>query len=754
MPCCSCFTVPYKRKVDDVFPPVDNDGLNQAALQQLTWYSLAHPDKLTKIGKFLSKRTIYYLTRRRERMVLIGIETFDHLLAACRANIPLFLPSYLRTINRVLETNSEELQIRATQSFEASVRYDDEMQNLHSLDFFVSKFSSMCYRREDSNTRICVHGLKGTRAIVRKIIANQRGVNLWSESHIEKIVPALLHNLSSSAPAQEDNASVHSEAGERESPEELATLTLQDLSSHASFGNLKTFLRPVFMYLDSFDKWSQEFSSKTFEVIMRSSQQQFSHVVVGELLHHLDKSAALPAEQKAVMIQVLSLCVGIAADGAIGPIGSVMEVFHSLLRNLRKSCDGASQTEEDEMYQSAIVRSFGKFSTHIPPTQQIEVLIFIISKLQAPLADIEVPSDSLNSKVNMMRCVLGVAETHHGKRLSEALPDALLTPLLTISTDSEAALRALAHSVLFELLECEAALDAFDGQPVQASKENIAFLKRCSRIHWFLHEAIASESQPNERENYAALLAVMHKLATYFEVEEMTDIVRLILSLQKSEDALRQGFVSAFFIKLGHARGCEELVQYATLLSNQSDRLRQCVLAHELPPECTLADTPMLSPTTETPTTKYELFEVSRIASMLQGVLPNFGDLEALLNEPYVHSDSGSVKPAVAPVLRVRQAGKRDRKPSAIAPNEIDFDTIKRTLASYPREQLNHLPVLVAQKGENVWSVVGNAGEREKRLKELLQPTAELTNPSTAVKHDIDSPFAVWNLRRPTLHLY
>eukprot|EP00050_Salpingoeca_kvevrii_P022047 m.120420 g.120420 ORF g.120420 m.120420 type:complete len:74 (+) comp9577_c0_seq1:171-392(+) len=32
MPCCSCFTVPYKRKVDDVFPPVDNDGLNQGLL--------------------------------------------------------------------------------------------------------------------------------------------------------------------------------------------------------------------------------------------------------------------------------------------------------------------------------------------------------------------------------------------------------------------------------------------------------------------------------------------------------------------------------------------------------------------------------------------------------------------------------------------------------------------------------------------------------------------------------------------------
>lgn len=86
-------------------------------MEKLTFYSLSSPEKLDRIGEYLFRRASRDIYRRRNGFVVIAMEAMDQLLVACHAQtLNLFVESFLKMIQKLLESTDPQLQIMATQS--------------------------------------------------------------------------------------------------------------------------------------------------------------------------------------------------------------------------------------------------------------------------------------------------------------------------------------------------------------------------------------------------------------------------------------------------------------------------------------------------------------------------------------------------------------------------------------------------------------------------------------------------------------
>ncbi|XP_060559880.1 protein EFR3 homolog B-like [Ruditapes philippinarum] len=154
MGCCKAMRPRYKRLVDDIFPVNPEDGLVKNNMDKLTFYALSSPEKLDRIGEYLASRLSRDVARRRIALVKIAMDALDQLLVSCHDySLNLFVESFLKMVQKLLECDELELQILATSSFVKFANIEEDTPSYHRrYDFFVSKFSAMCHSSADCET--------------------------------------------------------------------------------------------------------------------------------------------------------------------------------------------------------------------------------------------------------------------------------------------------------------------------------------------------------------------------------------------------------------------------------------------------------------------------------------------------------------------------------------------------------------------------------------------------------------------------
>ncbi|KAJ8796224.1 hypothetical protein J1605_018021 [Eschrichtius robustus] len=121
--CCGALRPRYKRLVDNIFPEDPEDGLVKTNMEKLTFYALSAPEKLDRIGAYLSERLIRDVGRHRYGYVCIAMEALDQLLMACHCqSINLFVESFLKMVAKLLESEKPNLQILGTNSVQLRLR--------------------------------------------------------------------------------------------------------------------------------------------------------------------------------------------------------------------------------------------------------------------------------------------------------------------------------------------------------------------------------------------------------------------------------------------------------------------------------------------------------------------------------------------------------------------------------------------------------------------------------------------------------
>uniref|UniRef100_A0A673I187 Protein EFR3 homolog B n=1 Tax=Sinocyclocheilus rhinocerous TaxID=307959 RepID=A0A673I187_9TELE len=532
----------YKRLVDNIFPEDPEDGLVKANMEKLTFYALSAPEKLDRIGAYLSERLSRDVARHRYGYVCIAMEALDQLLMACHCqSINLFVESFLKMVRKLLEADKPNLQILGTNSFVKFANIEEDTPSYHrSYDFFVSRFSEMChsnYEDPDIRTKIRMAGIKGLQGVVRKTVNDELQANIWDPQHMDKIVPSLLFNLQSGEGTESRSPSpLQASEKERESPAELTERCFRELLGRAAYGNIKNAVTPVLMHLDNHSLWEgKTFAVRCFKIIMYSIQSQHSHLVIQQLLGHVDANSKSSATVRAGIVEVLLEAAGIAASGSVGP--TVLEVFNTLLRHLRLSVDyeltgsynctniGTKiiKEHEERQLQEAVIRTIGSFANTLPTYQRSEVMLFIMGKIPIPGMHPMLPSTGSGPEGNRMIQVMLLKSLRQvtcgfqTTNMLTALPNSFLDPLLSFALLEDAEIRLLVLEILVSLI------DRHDNLPKFSS----------IRLHLYRHIYLCSKEQSSVQPHFEKLYSLLALISMELANEEVVvDLIRVALALQ------------------------------------------------------------------------------------------------------------------------------------------------------------------------------------------------------------------------------
>uniref|UniRef100_UPI003AB05DE3 protein EFR3 homolog B-like n=1 Tax=Centroberyx gerrardi TaxID=166262 RepID=UPI003AB05DE3 len=492
--------------------------------------------------------------RLKEQYVCIAMEALEQLLMACHCqSINLLVESFLCTLRQLLQNDRPSLQILGTNSFVKFANIEEDTPSYHrSYDFFVSRFSEMChsdYEDPDIRTKIRVSGIRGLQGVVRKTVDDELQVNIWEPRHMDQIVPSLLVNL------QQDE---HTDSG---SPAEQTEVCFRELLGRAAYGHINNAIRPVLMHLDSHSLWEgRSFAVRCFQIIMYSIQSQHSHLVIQQSQHSGDANASRsPASVRAGIVEVLSEAAVIEATGSVGP--TVLEVFNTLLRQLRQSVDyqltgyydntGNLKTTatEEKTLQDAVIKTIGSFANTLPVYQRSEVMLFIMGKIPVPgiYPALGSPNAGFEGsrmiQVMLLKSLLQVSERYESSNMLTALPSSFLEPLLSFTLMEDPEIRLLVLSILTSLIDRHdntgklrplSLLSDFSSY-VKADKcsrqDNLFMRKHAQRL--YRHIYLACKEESSGRSHYQALFTLLAVLSVELANEEaVVDLIRLVLALQ------------------------------------------------------------------------------------------------------------------------------------------------------------------------------------------------------------------------------
>uniref|UniRef100_A0A673LQ48 Protein EFR3 homolog B-like n=1 Tax=Sinocyclocheilus rhinocerous TaxID=307959 RepID=A0A673LQ48_9TELE len=566
--CCGALRPRYKRLVDNIFPEDPEDGLVKANMEKLTFYALSAPEKLDRIGAYLSERLSRDVARHRYGYVCIAMEALDQLLMACHCQtINLFVESFLTMVRKLLEADKPNLQILGTNSFVKFANIEEDTPSYHrSYDFFVSRFSEMChssYEDPDIRTKIRMAGIRGLQGVVRKTVNDELQANIWDPQHMDKIVPSLLFNLQQ----EEGVERSPSPEAEKESPVELTERCFRELLGRAAYGNIKNAVKPVLMHLDNHSLWeSKTFAVRCFKIIMYSIQSQHSHLVIQQLLGHLDANSKNSSRVRAGIVEVISEAAVIEASGSIGP--TVLEVFNTLLKQLRLSVDyeltgsydsfanmGSKviKVHEERQLQEAVIKTVGSFANTLPPYQRSEVMLFIIGKIPVPGMYPALGSGSRMIQVLLLKSLLQVTAGFQSTNILTALPTSFLDPLLSFTLMEDAEIRLLVLDILISIIDRHDNRNKFSPVRIisdisvlklkvdKCSRQDNLFMKKHSQ-RLYRHIYLACKEESNVQRHFESLYTLLGLICVELANEEVVvDLIRLALALQDlalTEEAL------------------------------------------------------------------------------------------------------------------------------------------------------------------------------------------------------------------------
>lgn len=724
--CCGALRPRYKRLVDNIFPEDPEDGLVKANMEKLTFYALSAPEKLDRIGAYLSERLSRDVARHRYGYVCIAMEALDQLLMACHCqSINLFVESFLKMVRKLLESDKPSLQILGTNSFVKFANIEEDTPSYHrSYDFFVSRFSEMChssFEDPDIRTKIRMAGIKGLQGVVRKTVNDELQANIWDPQHMDKIVPSLLFNLQSGERTESRSPSpLQASEKEKESPVELTERCFRELLGRAAYGNIKNAVTPVLMHLDNHSLWEgKTFAVRCFKIIMYSIQSQHSHLVIQQLLGHLDANSKNSATVRAGIVEVLLEAAAIAASGSVGP--TVLEVFNTLLRQLRLSVDyeltgsydGSTnigtkiiKAHEERQLQEAVIRTIGSFANTLPTYQRSEVMLFIMGKIPVPGIHPVLPSTGSGPEgtrmiqVMLLKSLVQVTAGFQTTNMLTALPSSFLEPLLSFSLTEDPEVRLLVLQILLGLIDRHDNRPKFSNISIitdisvlklkvdKCSRQDNLFMKKHGQ-QLYRHIYLGCKEESSGQQHYETLFALLGLLSVELANEEVVvDLIRLALALQDLALSTDEG-LPVFNRCAVHALAAA----YLNLICQLTTVPAFCQHIHEvievrqkespyLLPEDVFVDNPKLPSSLD----KVEgdvLFLQSKITEVLGGSGYNTERLATPYVPQYTDEDRLSKRKSIGETISLQvevESRNSPEKEERTPAEEITFETLKNAI--------------------------------------------------------------------------
>ncbi|KAK5891021.1 hypothetical protein CgunFtcFv8_018316, partial [Champsocephalus gunnari] len=346
---------------------------------------------------------------------------------------------------------------------------------------------------------------------------------------------------------------------------------------------------------------------------------------------------------------------------------TVLEVFNTLLRQLRQSVDyqltgyldppGRQRTSslEEKTLQDAVIRTIGSFANTLPVYQRSEVMLFIMGKIPVPgiYPALGSPNTGLEGsrmiQVMLLKSLLQVSSRYESTNLLTALPCSFLQPLLCFPLMEHPETRELVLCILTSLLDRRDNAERLRASVTMqvcvlelkeercSRQDNLFIRKHAQRL--YRHVFLTCKEESSGRSHYQALFTLLAVVSVELANEEvMLDLIRLTLALQ--ELALSNQESLSVYNRCGVHALCAAFLHLLsqlgppppfTLLVSQVIEGRQSSAPHLLP-EDVFSDSPSL-PEGELQVDEASLFVQSKISEALTG--SSYSAHSERLNTPY-----------------------------------------------------------------------------------------------------------------------
>ncbi|XP_077008410.1 protein EFR3 homolog B [Tamandua tetradactyla] len=782
-------------------------------MEKLTFYALSAPEKLDRIGAYLSERLIRDVGRHRYGYVCIAMEALDQLLMACHCqSINLFVESFLKMVAKLLESEKPNLQILGTNSFVKFANIEEDTPSYHrSYDFFVSRFSEMCHSSHDDlevKTKIRMSGIKGLQGVVRKTVNDELQANIWDPQHMDKIVPSLLFNLQHVEEAESRSPSpLQAPEKEKENPAELAERCLRELLGRAAYGNIKNAIKPVLIHLDNHSLWEPKvFAIRCFKIIMYSIQPQHSHLVIQQLLSHLDAHGRSAATVRAGLVEVLAEAAGIAATGSVGP--TVLEMFNTLLRQLRLSIDyaltgsydgalslGAKiiKEHEERRFQEAVIKTIGSFASTLPTYQRSEVILFIMSKVPLPSLHHPVEAGKTGENRNrltqimLLKSLLQVSTGFQCSNMMSALPSNFLDRLLSTALMEDAEIRLFVLEILISFIDRHGNRHKFSTISTlsdisvlklkvdKCSRQDTVFMKKHSQ-QLYRHIYLSFKEETNVQKHYEALYGLLALLSIELANEEVVvDLIRLVLAVQDVAQVNEENlpvYNRCALYALGAAY--LNLISQLTTVPAFCQHILEVIETRkkEAPymlPEDVFVERPRLSPNLDTVVIEL-LFCQSKISEVLGGSGYNSDRLCMPYTPQLTDEDRLSKRKSIGETISLQvevESRNSPEKEERVPAEEITYETLKKAIvdsvAVEEQERERRRQVVEKFQKAPFEEIAAHCGARASLLQSKLNQIFEITirpppSPSGTITAAYGQPqthsIPVYEMKFPDLCVY
>jgi len=576
--CSSCYN--HVSLINNVYPSQPGEtGAKANNLSFLVFYAESRPQKLTKIGAYLEKRTARDISYSRIENLKVTLTILTVLVGSkCKQNLDLFLVSVVNIIAKMLESplNTEIIEQISSAIVSFSAHHNHVILDVDSAFVipYLKIIKILCKNVQENNENQDIQNKKKISSLraLYAIVSNDTFLKSPKiDEFLEYIIPAILANI------QEKKTTgiklYRSLSNTDISDVDMDNLAIQSINEIMQRINPVTFdkvFNPIYKYLESNNHMlNKNYLLKLFKIFTKGMNPQYRYLLVLYSLKHLkDYSHDL-----AVQTNIIYILSNIIKNGG-GAVVTHIEVLDVLSDCLFETLQNSSKYEQKsiESLENAYIDCINSFTSNVSyPEQMNDIMAFLVNHLKLNTSSNEVIIKCRIFIIRSLRFILEQRATFIEKNptFNSPLPIDLFIPTIVILKDGSFNLRLQYY--FFLLLLMDQISSSLNSIP-EDNKTHITKYRFMQNIHTILYEY--SQKKLNQPIDYIMIINVFIKNVQVFEFDGIVEVVPLMFELEniskvkfKNKDEIMLQYaintmIIEFFDYLSEYLGNESLGNY------------------------------------------------------------------------------------------------------------------------------------------------------------------------------------------------
>jgi len=550
--CSSCYN--HVSLINNVYPSQPGEtGAKANNLSFLVFYAESRPQKLTKIGAYLEKKTTRDISYSRIENLKVTLTILTVLVGSkCKENLDLFLVSVVNILAKMLESplNTEIIEQISSTIISFSAHHNHVILDVDSsfVNPYLKIIKILCknvQEKNDNEETLNKKKVSSLRALY-SIVSNDTFLKSPKiDEFLEHIIPALLANIQE---RKTTGIKLYRSLSNTDISEvDMDNLAIQSIHEIMQRINPVTFdkvFNPIYEYLEGNNYMlNKKYLLKLFKIFTKAMNPQYRYLLVLYSLKHLKDYT----NDLAVQTNIIYILSNIIKNGGSAVVTHI-EVLDVLSDCLFETFQNTSKYKEKDIenLENAYIDCINSFTSNVSyPEQMNDIMAFLVDHLK-----LDTPSNEIIIKcrvfiIRSLRFILEQRASFIEKNptFNSPLPIELFIPTLILLKDNYFNLRLQYYFFLLLLMD-----QINSSSNVIDDKIPLVKFRFMQNVHTILYEY--TQKKLNQPVDYIMIMNIFIKNVQVFGYDDIVEVVPLMFSL---EDTIKTKFKTKDEIMIQYA---------------------------------------------------------------------------------------------------------------------------------------------------------------------------------------------------------